>query len=455
MPLYTNILGTEQYGIYSILVPISTILSTFMTLSSERAIFRLYYDYKTEIEINNFISTLFWSINIISFITLIILFIFGNRFTGYLGNIDYKTIFIPMILYTYLMSLVNFSQIIMQTEEDGLKYFKVSILYLFLFNGITLLFLYFYSKSIHSLVYATLISNILIIPYTFSSLRKRIKLIFITQCLKDILKFSLPMFFMIVMSWIINTSDRYLVANYISLSDAGVYSLSLKFASIITLFSGAIFQSYSPYFFRIVNTIEESLAKEKIAKVNEIITFIICLMSLLLATVSRPIIVVFFDSAYEKSFIYLCIVIIGYMISQLTGFLNPMIYQNKKMLGLSICAITALFVNLFLNNLFLPIWGTITSAYVNVITNILLVVLTYFLAKRNYYISFKNVFKLLITAIITLIIINLNSVCFKNLWSILLYNSLCIFVWLLCTIKFNLIDVSLIKQVIYLKKQSI
>ena len=46
LPIYANMLGTEQYGIYGILQPFSIILATFMTLATERSIYRLYYDYK-------------------------------------------------------------------------------------------------------------------------------------------------------------------------------------------------------------------------------------------------------------------------------------------------------------------------------------------------------------------------------------------------------------------------
>ena len=66
LPLFANILGAEQYGVFNVLQTFSAILGTLMTMATERSLYRLLYDYKTASDRIIFLSTTFWTINIIS-----------------------------------------------------------------------------------------------------------------------------------------------------------------------------------------------------------------------------------------------------------------------------------------------------------------------------------------------------------------------------------------------------
>ena len=51
---------------------------------------------------------------------------------------------------------------------------------------------------------------------------------------------------------IISQPDRVMIAKYISMSDAGIYSLSYSIASILPLISGAIYNSWIPDYFKLI-----------------------------------------------------------------------------------------------------------------------------------------------------------------------------------------------------------
>lgn len=441
LPIYANMLGTEQYGIYGILQPFSIILATFMTLATERSIYRLYYDYKNNKKKTEFFSTLFWTINIVSIVTIFLSIAFGKYIIPFLGDIDFSQVFIPVILYTYIMALINFCQIAIQTEENGSAYLKISMLYLVLYNIITLSMLYFYSKSINSLVYANLIANLIVFPYAFKFLYKKIKLVFNKQVLKSVIKYTSSMFLMIVFAWVLHTSDRLLIANRVSLSDAGVYSLAIKISTVVTLFSGAIFQSYTPYFYRIANTMSIVEAKIKLARINTIIAYIVCSIIIFVSIVSKPLIDCLFDSNYKMSFTYLSIILLSITISQTTGFFNVMIYQNKKTSSLSFITITAAILNWTLNYIFLPIYGTITAATVNIITSLILVGLTYILARRNYYISSSNILKIILISFIALGAVNSTYIYVSRVWLSVTIILFILLLWCYAPIKLQIVNI--------------
>ncbi|GAB4284877.1 MAG: hypothetical protein Kow0068_10060 [Marinilabiliales bacterium] len=50
LPLYTNYLSPADYGIVQSMQVLSAILIVFFTLAIDRAVYRLYFDFKTENE---------------------------------------------------------------------------------------------------------------------------------------------------------------------------------------------------------------------------------------------------------------------------------------------------------------------------------------------------------------------------------------------------------------------
>ena len=315
------------------------------------------------------------------------------------------------------------------------------MLYLVLYNIITLSMLYFYSKSINSLVYANLIANLIVFPYAFKFLYKKIKLVFNKQVLKSVIKYTSSMFLMIVFAWVLHTSDRLLIANRVSLSDAGVYSLAIKISTVVTLFSGAIFQSYTPYFYRIANTMSIVEAKIKLARINTIIAYIVCSIIIFVSIVSKPLIDCLFDSNYKMSFTYLSIILLSITISQTTGFFNVMIYQNKKTSSLSFITITAAILNWTLNYIFLPIYGTITAATVHIITSLILVGLTYILARRNYYISSSNILKIILISFIALGAVNSTYIYVSRVWLSVTIILFILLLWCYAPIKLQIVNI--------------
>ena len=65
-------------------------------------------------------------------------------------------------------------------------------------------------------------------------------------------KYALGLMPAIIGGAIISQLDRVMIAKYISMSDAGIYSLSYSVASILTLISGAIYNSWIPDYFKLI-----------------------------------------------------------------------------------------------------------------------------------------------------------------------------------------------------------
>ena len=428
LPVFSNALGAEQYGILNLLQTFSTILGVFMTLATERSLFRLYYDYKTEEGKTEFLSTVFWTINGISVIMLILTILTGGYLAHFLGDVNVWRVLLPTVLYTFFMSLINYSQVLMQVEQKGKYYLKISVLLLVIYNVVSLLFLYFYSKTVEALVYGQLIASFIVLPFAFGNVRDRIAFTFSLEILKSALKYSLPIFIAVSFSWVLNMTDRLFIANMGTLEDAGIYSLASKFTQFAVLLIGAVHQAYSPYFYNIANTDTYEDAKIKLVSANKVVTLITCLSCVMIALFIKPLLYLVFDSEYYGAIIFTYILCISTLFSQQCGLLNVMVYQNKKVKSMAMIGIICGMLSLLLNYLFVPIWGAMGAAISNLIVGLSLFGITYMLARKNYYIplSFPVMgVSLLLFAASGLIDIILDNIWFNLLCKVVLFTLSC------------------------------
>lgn len=444
LPVFTNKLGAEQYGILSLLQTFSIILATVMTLAVERSLYRLFYDYHTEEEQSRFLSTVFWLICINSLFVITLTIVLGRFIVPYVGDVDVYTILLPVVLYTFLSATINFSQIVMQVEQNGKQFFFISLLVLIIYNVIALFLMFFYMPTVQSLVYASFATFFIVSPIAFYKIRKRILFTIDRQCVYAVFRYSSPMLLMIMFAWVLNFSDRLFIANMSNYEDVGIYSLAAKIVSIIGLFSGAVFQAYGPYFYNIANTLPEKDAKPMLKETNSIITLIVCLLGIAIVLFSKTVLYLFFSSEYAPTLIYIYMLTVSMVFTQQSGLLNVMIYQNKKTMAISMITVLSGIMSLLLNYVFIPIYGAIFAGISNLIVGLFLITLTFMLARRNYYIEIN--FPLLFYSMVFILICAVLDVVVVNHWFSLIAKLLLWGGWMIFGIWINLVNVDIIKQ---------
>lgn len=446
LPIFANTLGSTQYGVLSLLQTFSSVLAILMTFGIERSLYRLYYDYEDYKSKKEFLSTVFLSINFTSLIIIVAAVVSARQLSGILGDIDAFRVIVPVIIYTFLSALINYSQIIMQVEQEGKSFLHISMLLLIVYNGVSLLFLFLYEKTYQSMVYGNLVANAIVLPFAFLKIRKRIKWFFDISIFKNTLKFSFPLLLMTLFAWALNMSDRLFLANFSDLENLGLYSMGSKMVSIMIMFDGAIFQAYGPYFFNIANTESVEFAKPKLKKINDAITWIVGVLAIGIVLFANLLLYTLLNPEFRGSLIYVYILISGAVFSQQAGLLNPMIYQNKKTKEISVITIICAGISVGLNRCLIPQYGPIMAAITNFTAGFCMFGLTLLLARRNYYIKlnyigiFVSLFTILSCYIIDMSIVN---IIFSFITKLLLT---CIV--LLLAIRLKLIDMNSTKVII-------
>lgn len=447
LPLYTSILGATQYGVLNVLQTASIIISTIVTLALERSLYRLYHDYKTEKGKVLFLSTVFLAINGVGLSVVVLFILFGQYLTPYLGGVDFVTGLLPVVLYSYVNANINYFLIILQTKQEGLRYFIVSLLCLAFYNILSIAFLYLYSPTYHSIIYATLITTILICPISFIMVRHQIRLCFNMAILKRVFSFSLPILVSVLFAWLLNFSDRLFLANLSNMEDVGLYSFAAKIVSVVPLFCGAIFQSYTPYFFNIANSMTHQEARLKLMPINNTITFLVCILCIMLALIYNFLLHTIFTNEYIPSINFFYFLLIGAVLAQQTGLLNNMVYQNKKSKQLALIAMSGGLLSVCLNVFLISTIGRIGASVSNLVSSGFIVLSTYLLAKKEYYIPFN--WMLVFISIFFILCMCLCDYIICDIFVQSLFKVVLLFTYVYIVIKMKIVDMFVFKIVIW------
>ncbi len=90
-------------------------------------------------------------------------------------------------------------------------------------------------------------ATILAIPLGLILIRKDLRLQFDRSWSKRLISFGYPFIFATVAYWLFGSMDRWFLATMSSVEESGIYSVSYRFASIVTFVVSAFNQAWSPY----------------------------------------------------------------------------------------------------------------------------------------------------------------------------------------------------------------
>lgn len=405
LPIYTRYLTPSDYGILANVQVINSILIILCTLALDRAIFRLYFDFKTEKEKRDYLGTIFIGLSIS------VVFITGATFSlsDTIGRI-YKSInFYPYMSLSLIASVITTFFLVPKTayfvKEKANVFVSLSISEFFVRNIFILIFVVLLDKGVLGYLQGQLIGNLVLLPLFLYLAWKQINFRFIKKYFKKSLFFSAPLLPKLLTGWIMISIDRIFIERYFDTHDVGIYSLGYKIAMLIVIFSDSFYKAYNPYYFKTAANNTRKKALSTLKKTNTIYLLIVILFCAIISLFAKEGITLLFDERYYESYKIIAIISLSYMIGKATGIFNLAIYQDKKTSFLLIVNIIGAAVNIGLNFLLIKEYGAYGAAWATVITYALTYTISYFYASKCFYASFNKA--IVIPTVIALLAINI------------------------------------------------
>ena len=327
LPLYTTLLTTSEYGEYDFLNTISIFLIPCVTLLMEEGMFRFLIDAKdSKSKGEVFSATFFFSI--ISFLVWSLLIFIAGSILKY----PYTIYLIFYIMASLLSSLAG-------STARGLSKFKLYSLFSFLSSVLTILlnilFIVGFKMGLPSLFISYIIGNSIVSlwllykikVFSFVRLKNINKIIF-----KEMIKYSFPLVPNSI-SWnAIGLTDRLLIINFLGTAKNGIYSVGLRFPTVINTCYSYFNLSWKESASRVVDK------KDKDEFYNSVYInlnrFLICI-SILIIAILPFIFNLLIKNAYREAYMYIPLMIISVYFSNLSNFCSGIFsaYKDTKILA--------------------------------------------------------------------------------------------------------------------------
>ncbi len=422
LPLYTRVLTNADYGVVDLIVQTANLLIPIMSLGIANGVIRFGLD-KSNSSSDVFSAGLFTILG--GFTLFLVLW-------PLLSNIKYISGYTSLIYIFILMSslrslcsqFIRSKQLVRLYSFDGV----LSTITTIAFN---ILYLVVFKLGINGYIYAIISSDFLSVLFLFNAaklhrfikLKPRKKSTF-----ANMIKYSVPLIPSTIFWWITNVSDRYIVAYMLGAEANGLYAISYKIPTLITLLSSIFTEAWQ------LSAVSEKDAEYRehfftnVFKAYSSLVFVSASVLILFAKVITRVLV---SSTFYASWQYVPFLVMATSFSCLATFLGSIYFVEKKSNLSLITTFIGALINIVLNFIMIPNFGVNGAGFATFVSYGAVFVLRSTNTRKFIKINFSSTRLLSNTAI--LIVQSLTMIFEIRHW--IFYGSICFIIMLLINSK--------------------
>ena len=359
LPLLTNYLSKEDYGLLSIFQVMVMVLLPFIGLNSqgavEREFFNNRYDFKQYL--SNALFVLLISGGFVLLIT-----IFFNNYLSSLTEFPSRLLWLlPVYCFSHNICelLLSFWRVSDRPTAYGVFRVSRTLVEIALSVLLVTVALRGWEGRMEAMVSAAFIFSG--IAAFFFLRANTIVIKWNSEYIKDILKFGIPLIPHTLGGIVMVYSDRIFITKMVGLADTGIYTVGYQVAMAISLLQSSFNLAWVPWLYGKLSLNDHAM-NIKIVKITYwyFLAILICVAGLTLFT---PIIFRFFiNQSYHDSIQFVFWIALAFAFDGMYKMVVNYIFYLKKTYIISLITILIAALNLVLNYFFITWYGAIGAA---------------------------------------------------------------------------------------------
>lgn len=382
LPILTRQFTTDEYGVIDIIVTLTSLLTLFITLSLESAVMRFWNESKKVNKQNELFSGTLLFVFGIGILVLFICFFFSESLSNLLLEDKGSWHFILLgVFAAFFMAANSIPLATLRMRRKILSYNVVNLTQSLLYVGLALILIFKLDFNLTGVFLALVISHI--VAFTVGLFQNKTYLTrHITwSYLKPSLKYSVPMFPAVFVTWLNNQADRFLLLYFIGLGAVGVFGASAKIAAIIALLVTIFRRAWSPI---AIDTLEKDEHKrnEFYRKALNYYMIGMFLIGLIIVFLSKPLLNLLVPEEYHYGYVIIPWIIGAQILHGAASMTNLGTVISKKTIGNSIAAWIGAIVNITLGFILIPIYGIAGAAIGSFVAEFIFMAVLWFISVR-------------------------------------------------------------------------
>ncbi len=430
IPIYTRILSTSSYGIYTNFSAYIAILLVLLTLGLETGCFRFANTHNSPKAV---FSNALLTVSFLSILTFLLLTVFSTPISSFMGYAGYPEviIYIGSILAIDSFTAILFAKL--RFEHKALKFAVLKSIKIFSETAFNLILFFIVPAYLIShpqtallhfisatpdftyILFATFLSGVVSLIIFIPDIIK-IQFAFNKSLWKNMMLYSLPLMIAQLPGALNDSIDRIIFPyfspeGHVWESDLGIFQAGVKIATLMMLFIQVFRFAAEPFFF---SRAKEEGSKELYASVMEHFTafsMLVFLGIMLYMNILEYIV----GSDFREGLDIVPIMLMAYVILGM-NFNVSMWYKLSGKTNIAIyITLAGLLATLIINVLFMPIYSYHAAAWGHLISYLIMFVISVVLGNKYYPIPYrwKKIFGLIAIGlamyIISLLLPEMNS----------------------------------------------
>ncbi|MBO7143602.1 MAG: oligosaccharide flippase family protein [Salinivirgaceae bacterium] len=252
VPVYTYLLTVEDYGVLNVFSSTAQVVAVLLTLNTEVAISRYYYDAENENDFKCFVGTSIRFSFIIFSVLSVLLFLFRNTLADYMG-IE-SLLVVCLIPFAINIVLDGIFQQIYQPLLESRKIAIVSCISSYLAVALSVVcMLMLQDKRYYGLILGTMITFMFMGVYKVIQVNRYSLKGFDIKHLKYILRFCLPYLPYSLSSIIVAQFGKMIIGQQDGFNSAGLYSFAQNISALMLVVIVLVHSAWNPYYFKYMN----------------------------------------------------------------------------------------------------------------------------------------------------------------------------------------------------------
>lgn len=353
IPLYTNALTTEQYGVADLVTTVCTVLAPVIVLNVSEGVMRFALDEDADYNKIMSVGLLVFGAALLFGVVIIPSVQLFDEFSPYAA-----------FIYWYTLTLAG-SQIFLcylRGKEKLLSYAVGNIIQAALTSVLNILFLVVFQMGLSGYFLAYIISALAVIVYAFFAgdvISVMRNLSFDATLARQMVSFSIVLIPNTFMWWIINSSDRIFITALLGSAANGIYAVACKIPQAVSVVAGVFNQAWSYSAIREEGSEDRELYANKVYKALAAASVI---SGIVLILVIKPLMSTFVEPSYFDAWRFTPYLIIGNVFMTTGTYLSSWYTVNKDSKGFLFSAMCGAVVNVSLNIFLLPVLGVTGAA---------------------------------------------------------------------------------------------
>lgn len=357
VPLYTNVLTTEEYGVADLITTTATLMIFIFTINIADAVLRYAIEKEKDQE-----EILAYGIRVLLIGSLVLLFVLGIVWWANIilwKNIYYVFVFLYFFSVALYQLLTNYLRSIDKIKEVAIAGI-VSSLIMILCN---VLFLVFIKIGIYGYLIALILGPIMGSVYCVCKINipfvRYINKVCDITTQKAMIKYCTPLIFNNIALWINAFLDKYFVTAICGLDENGIYAVASKIPTVLSICYSVFSQAWN------LSAIKEFDKDDKDGFFSDTYkvynALIVCMCSGLIL-VNIPLAKILYAKDFFSAWQYSSVLLLSIMFNAMTVFLGGVFTAVKDSKTIAISTIISAVVNIVFNIILIPRYGALGAA---------------------------------------------------------------------------------------------